>query len=295
MIFSLISVAFITLLERKILGYIQIRLGPNKVGTIGILQPIADAVKLYSKEIRWPIQSNSIPFFVSPCLRLTIALVICLNLPYIKAWINIKLGLLIFLAILGLGVYPIFISGWSSNSNYSLIGRIRALAQTISYEVSLVFILLGTLFLTSSLRFYSIIIEQKYIIFFIFLIPFYLWIFSRVAELNRTPFDFAEGERELVSGFNTEYRRRRFAIIFIAEYLIIILFSYFSRIIFLKRNIDIISIPKIITLIFFYIWIRATLPRYRYDKLINLSWKFILPTATLNLFASIAISLLFKY
>lgn len=216
-------------------------------------------------------------------------------MPYIKPLINIKLALLIFLSILGLGVYPILIRGWSSNSNYSLIGRIRALAQTISYEVSLVFILLRIIFITASLSFYSLVYTQKIFIFYIFLTPFILWIFSSVAELNRTPFDFAEGERELVSGFNTEYRRRRFAIIFIAEYLIILLFSILTRIFFFKRNIRIFRIIKFITLIFFYVWIRATLPRYRYDKLINLSWKFILPTATFNLFLSIILTIYSKY
>lgn len=200
-----------------------------------------------------------------------------------------------FLSILGLGVYPILIRGWSSNSNYSLIGSIRALAQTISYEVSLVFILLRNLLLTSSLRFYSIVKTQKIFIFFIFLIPFFIWIFSSIAELNRTPFDFAEGERELVSGFNTEYRRRRFAIIFIAEYLIIIIFSLITRIMFFNRNNNIFSLFKIIIIIFFYIWIRATLPRYRYDKLINISWKIILPSATFNLFFVIFLTVYSKY
>lgn len=212
-----------------------------------------------------------------------------------KPLINIKLAILIFLSVLGLGVYPILIRGWASNSNYSLIGGIRALAQTISYEVSLVFILLRILLITSSLSFYSILITQKIFFFFITLIPFLLWIFSSVAELNRTPFDFAEGERELVSGFNTEYRRRRFAIIFIAEYLIILLFRIYTRVFFLKRRNNISRIIKFIILIFFFIWIRATLPRYRYDKLINLSWKFILPTATFNLFISIFLTVYSKY
>lgn len=295
MIFSLIRVAFITLLERKILGYIQVRLGPNKVGPRGIIQPLSDAIKLYSKEINWPIQSNSIPFFISPCISLSLALIINLTIPYLKPLIDIKLALLIFLSILGLGVYPILIRGWSSNSNYSLIGRIRALAQTISYEVSLVFIILRLIFMTSSLSFYSIFLTQKTFIFFIILVPFLLWIFSSVAELNRTPFDFAEGERELVSGFNTEYRRRGFAIIFIAEYIIILLFRAITRIFFLNRNIKLVRIIKIIIFLFFYIWIRATLPRYRYDKLINTSWKIILPLATFNLFISILLRVYSKY
>uniref|UniRef100_UPI0030DF6344 NADH dehydrogenase subunit 1 n=1 Tax=Thrips brunneus TaxID=3118777 RepID=UPI0030DF6344 len=295
LIFSLVSVAFITLLERKILGYMQIRMGPNKVGPTGIMQPFSDAIKLYSKEMNWPIQSNSIPFFISPCLSLSMALMMTLIMPYLKPLINLKLALLMFLSILGLGVYPILISGWSSNSNYSLIGSIRALAQTISYEVSLVFILLSMMFLTSSLSFYSIFFTQKLFMFFMFFIPFMLWMFSSVAELNRTPFDFAEGESELVSGFNTEYSSSSFAIIFMAEYLMILLFSMLTSIFFFNSNTNIFSLLKLMTLMYFYIWIRATLPRYRYDKLMNLSWKFILPTATFNLFISIFLTIYSKY
>uniref|UniRef100_UPI0030E192FD NADH dehydrogenase subunit 1 n=1 Tax=Thrips brevicornis TaxID=3047594 RepID=UPI0030E192FD len=295
LIFSLVSVAFITLLERKILGYMQIRMGPNKVGPMGIIQPLSDAIKLYTKEINWPIQSNSIPFFLSPCLSLSLSLVLTLLMPYLKPLINMKLALLMFLSILGLGVYPILISGWSSNSNYSLIGSMRALAQTISYEVSLVFILLSMMFMTSSLSFYSLIYTQKLFLFYMFLVPFALWVFSSVAELNRTPFDFAEGESELVSGFNTEYSSSSFAIIFMAEYLMILLFSILTSILFFKSNISITSMIKFMMLMFFYIWIRATLPRYRYDKLMNLSWKFILPTATFNLFISIMLLIYSKY
>ncbi|YP_009517126.1 NADH dehydrogenase subunit 1 (mitochondrion) [Thrips palmi] len=294
LIFSLVSVAFITLLERKILGYMQIRMGPNKVGMSGILQPFSDAIKLYSKEMNWPFQSNSIPFFISPCLSLSISLIMTLLMPYLKPLINMKLALLMFLSILGLGVYPILISGWSSNSNYSLIGSMRALAQTISYEVSLVFIILSTMFLSSSLSFYSVITTQKLFMFFFFLIPFYLWMFSSVAELNRTPFDFAEGESELVSGFNTEYSSSSFAIIFMAEYLMILLFSMYTSVFFFNSNCNILSMPKFMMLMMFYIWIRATLPRYRYDKLMNISWKFILPVATFNLFISIFLTIYSK-
>nr|UKT59935.1 NADH dehydrogenase subunit 1 [Thrips palmi] len=294
LIFSLVSVAFITLLERKILGYMQIRMGPNKVGMSGILQPFSDAIKLYSKEMNWPFQSNSMPFFISPCLSLSISLIMTLLMPYLKPLINMKLALLMFLSILGLGVYPILISGWSSNSNYSLIGSMRALAQTISYEVSLVFIILSTMFLSSSLSFYSVITTQKLFMFFFFLIPFYLWMFSSVAELNRTPFDFAEGESELVSGFNTEYSSSSFAIIFMAEYLMILLFSMYTSVFFFNSNCNILSMPKFMMLMMFYIWIRATLPRYRYDKLMNISWKFILPVATFNLFISIFLTIYSK-
>lgn len=204
---------------------------------------------------------------------------------------------LIFLSILGLGVYPILIRGWSSNSNYSLIGRIRALAQTISYEVSLVFILLRSLFICSSIRFYWLNSIQKIFFFALYFIPLLIWIFSIIAELNRTPFDFAEGERELVSGFNTEYRRRRFAIIFIAEYLIILTFRILTTVFFLggKDNYPFFLLVKIIIIIHFIIWIRATLPRFRYDKLIDFSWKVILPFSTFHLFISIFLTITSKY
>lgn len=237
--------------------------------------------------------SNTLPFYLSPCVRLTLALFIWICIPYYKRILTFKIGILIFLAILGIGVYPILIAGWSSNSNYSLIGGIRSLAQTISYEVSLVFIMIRNLFICSSLNIYSIIFTQKFVWFAIFQISLFLWLISILAELNRTPFDFAEGERELVSGFNTEYRRGRFAIIFIAEYIIIIFFRAFTSILFFGTPIySPILIITTILIIFFFIWTRATLPRYRYDKLIYLSWKIILPLSIINIFFSIFISLI---
>uniref|UniRef100_UPI0030E1932A NADH dehydrogenase subunit 1 n=1 Tax=Ctenothrips transeolineae TaxID=3045420 RepID=UPI0030E1932A len=294
MIFTLVAVAFITLLERKILGYMQIRLGPNKVGFLGILQPLSDAIKLYSKELNWPKLSNLNTFLISPCLSLSLALMIWICLPFLKPFINLKLGMLMFLSILGLGVYPILSAGWSSNSNYSLLGSMRALAQTISYEVSLVFIIMSNMFLISSMSFFQMFKMQKFFLNLMFLINFMLWTISVVAELNRTPFDFAEGESELVSGFNTEYSSGMFAIIFMAEYMMILFFSFFTSMMFLKSNTSIFSMMMSMTLMFLFIWIRATLPRYRYDKLMNLSWKFILPISTMNLFLTIMMLILFK-
>lgn len=190
-----------------------------------------------------------------------------------------------FFAILGLGVYPIIFAGWSSNSNFSLIGGIRALAQTISYEVSLIFIILRNIIINNSTNLFKLLETQKIFIYLIFRFNFILWLISCTAELNRTPFDFAEGERELVSGFNTEYRRGTFAIIFIAEYIIIIFFRSFTCYIFIgfkPRHLKFLTCLSLI--IFFFIWIRATLPRYRYDKLINFRWKIILPMSIFNLF-----------
>ena len=289
------AVAFITLLERKILGYCQVRIGPNKARIEGISQPLSDAIKLYTKEVIKPFSSTFIIFFFSPAIRLILSLLIWSSLPVLKSIITLKFGLLIFFSILGLGVYPIIIAGWSSNSNFSLIGGIRALAQTISYEVSLIFIIMRNVILRNSANLYNIIEIQKIFIFTLFVFNFLLWLISCTAELNRTPFDFAEGERELVSGFNTEYRRGIFAIIFIAEYIMIIFFRSLTSYIFLG------DFPKtlksflfLILIIFFFIWIRATLPRYRYDKLINFRWKIVLPVSTFNLFFFFRLNLLSK-
>lgn len=291
----LVAVAFITLLERKILGYIQIRLGPNKARIIGISQPLSDALKLYSKEIVKPFNSNFTSYFFSPSVRLILSLIIWFSLPIFKPILLIKIGLLIFFSILGLGVYPILIAGWSSNSNFSLIGGIRALAQTISYEVSLIFIILRNIILNNSINFFKLIEVQKIFVYIFFIFNFLLWIISCTAELNRTPFDFAEGESELVSGFNTEYRRGTFAIIFIAEYIIILFFRRFSTIIFFGFYISELKyFITVILFIFFFVWMRATLPRYRYDLLINFSWKIVLPSSTLNLFFFIFLNLTSK-
>lgn len=206
-------------------------------------------------------------------------------IPYIKPITNLKFRIIIFLSILGLGVYPILTSGWASNSRYSLLGGMRAIAQTISYEVSLVFIILRISILAASIKFTEINKIQKVFIYLFFFIITKIWIISVLAELNRTPFDFAEGERELVSGFNTEFRRRPFALIFIAEYSMILFFRTISTVLLFGFNIKRILFFFILTLLlFFFIWSRATLPRYRYDKLINLCWKVILPSSTINLF-----------
>lgn len=204
--------------------------------------------------------------------------------------------LILFLSILGLGVYPILIRGWSSNSNYSLIGSIRALAQTISYEVSLIFIIMSITFISCSINFYNILSIQKYFIFIFFQINMIIWLISILAETNRTPFDFAEGERELVSGFNTEFSSSPFAIIFIAEYIIILFFSIITSIIFIGISIfsPLIMVNSII-IIFFFIWTRATLPRYRYDKLMLLCWKRILPISLIILIPSIFFSVTIIY
>lgn len=281
----LVRVAFLTLIERKVLGYIQIRKGPNKVGYLGILQPFSDAIKLFSKEQIFPYISNFLIFLISPTLRLILALLLWIRIPFFSYLISFNFSVLFFFSISSIGVYTIIISGWASNSVYSLLGRLRSVAQTISYEVRIFLILLSFLSLILSLNLIDFIIYQKFTWFFLINFPLSLmWLISRLAETNRTPFDFAEGESELVSGFNIEYRGVGFAFIFIAEYSNILYIRILRVLIFLGGNFcSFRFFIKLVILSFVWIWIRGTIPRYRYDKLIFLSWKVYLPVA-LNFF-----------
>jgi len=278
-LFLIIGVAFLTLLERKVLGYIQIRKGPNKVGILGIPQPFCDAIKLFTKEQVYPIMSNYLIYYFSPVFSLFLALLIWICVPYFINIYSYNLGLLFFLCCTSLGVYTVIIAGWSSNSNYALLGGLRAVAQTISYEVSLSLILLRFIFLIN--RFNIIIFNyyQQYFWFFMISFPLILvWLASSLAETNRTPFDFAEGESELVSGFNVEYRRGGFALIFLAEYAQILFIRILFSLIFLGGDIlNFIFFFKLTFISFLFIWVRGTLPRFRYDKLIFLAWKSFLP------------------
>lgn len=275
----LVRVAFLTLLERKVLGYIQIRKGPNKVGLIGIPQPFCDAIKLFTKEQTYPLISNYISYYFSPIFSLFLSLLIWICIPLLIKLYRFNLGLLFFLSCTSLGVYTLIIAGWSSNSNYALLGGLRGVAQTISYEVRLALILLSFVFLIGSYNIIYFYYYQNYIWFLIILFPLALvWFASCLAETNRTPFDFAEGESELVSGFNVEYRRGGFALIFLAEYSRILFIRILFRIIFLGGNIFELSFYIKLTFIsFLFIWVRGTLPRFRYDKLIYLAWKCFLP------------------
>lgn len=275
----LVGVAFLTLLERKVLGYIQIRKGPNKVGYWGIPQPFADAIKLFTKEQTYPVISNFLPYYISPIFRLFLALVIWLIFPLYIGLYRFNLGLLFFLACTRLGVYTVIVAGWASNSNYALLGGLRAVAQTISYEVSLALILLSFVFLIESYCLIEFEFHQSYIWLLFLTFPLALgWFASCLAETNRTPFDFAEGESELVSGFNVEYRRGGFALIFIAEYASILFIRILFTVIFLGRGVvRIIFYLKCTLIAFGFIWVRGTLPRFRYDKLIYLAWKSFLP------------------
>nr|AII02521.1 NADH dehydrogenase subunit 1 [Acronicta psi] len=275
----LVGVAFLTLFERKILGYIQFRKGPNKVGFNGIMQPFSDAVKLFTKEQTYPNFSNYICYYFSPVISFILSLMIWLLIPYYFNLVSFNLGVLFFLSITSMGVYTVMIAGWSSNSNYALLGGLRAVAQTISYEVSLALILMSSIILIMDFNLLKFFLYQNIIWFIFMMLPLsFCWMSSSLAETNRTPFDFAEGESELVSGFNIEYSSGGFALIFLAEYSSILFMSLLFVLLYLGGfNLSILFYLKLSLISFLFIWVRGTLPRYRYDKLMYLAWKSYLP------------------
>nr|AQP29400.1 NADH dehydrogenase subunit 1 [Nasutitermes sp. C TB-2017]AQP29885.1 NADH dehydrogenase subunit 1 [Nasutitermes sp. B TB-2017] len=292
MVFVMVGVAFLTLLERSVLGYVHIRKGPNSVGFVGILQPFSDAISLFSSEQYFPIVSNYLIYYFSPIFGFFLSLLVWLLVPYLSGFISFDLGLLFFLACTSLGVYTVMIAGWSSNSSYSLLGGLRALAQTISYEVSLAFILLSFVILVCSYNLAYFYFFQVYLWLVFLSLPLsFIWFISCLAETNRTPFDFAEGESELVSGFNVEYGSGGFALIFLAEYASILFMSLLFCILFLGS--DLYSFFFYISLAFIsflFIWVRGTVPRFRYDKLMYLAWKSFLPLSLNYLLFFIGVS-----
>nr|YP_009509616.1 NADH dehydrogenase subunit 1 [Epixanthus frontalis]AUN45033.1 NADH dehydrogenase subunit 1 [Epixanthus frontalis] len=277
----LVSVAFVTLFERKVLGYIQIRKGPNKVGYMGILQPFSDAIKLFTKEQTIPMMSNFMAYYLSPVFSLFISLVVWAVLPYEIGLISFNMSVLFFFCCLSLGVYSTMVAGWASNCKYSLLGSLRAVAQTISYEVSLALILLSFIILVGGFSLELFAKYQSNLWFMVISVPLSLiWFGSCLAETNRTPFDFAEGESELVSGFNTEYSSGGFALIFMAEYASILFMSVLFVIIFLGSGPCGVGFYfKAMLIAFTFVWVRGTLPRLRYDKLMYLAWKSFLPVS----------------
>nr|AFI23564.1 NADH dehydrogenase subunit 1 [Stephanitis mendica] len=281
----LISIAYLTLLERKILSYMQLRKGPNKVGFMGLLQPFSDGIKLFFKEQVNLIFFNYFIYMLSPIFMFMVSLLIWSIYPFLWNLLNFNYGFLFFLCCSSLSIYGLLLCGWSSNSNYSLLGSLRAVAQIISYEVSLVMIIICLMIFSFSFNLLNLMNYQYYIWFVFFSFPlFFCWLSTCLAEVNRSPFDFAEGESELVSGFNIEYGGGGFALIFLAEYGNIILMSFMTSLFFLGCDIySFIFYMKSIFISFWFIWVRSTLPRFRYDKLMYLTWKVFLPLS-LNYF-----------
>nr|YP_009685881.1 NADH dehydrogenase subunit 1 [Aphyosemion cyanostictum]QDV92514.1 NADH dehydrogenase subunit 1 [Aphyosemion cyanostictum] len=285
-IFILLAVALLTLLERKVLSYMQLRKGPNIVGPYGLLQPVADGVKLFLKEPIWPSTSSPFLFLVMPVIALTLALTMWLPIPFPFPLADLNLSILFILAFSSLTVYSILGSGWASNSKYALIGALRAVAQTISYEVSLGLILLNVIIFAGgfTLQIFTTAQESIWLIFPTWPLAA-MWYISTLAETNRTPFDLTEGESELVSGFNVEYAGGPFALFFLAEYANIILMNTLSAILFLGTSIHLqnsdfttmVLMIKATLLTILFLWVRASYPRFRYDQLMHLIWKNFLP------------------
>nr|AII02263.1 NADH dehydrogenase subunit 1 [Rhodoneura mellea] len=275
----LIGVAFMTLLERKVLGYIQIRKGPNKLGLMGILQPFSDAVKLFTKEQIYPKNSNYLVYYFSPIISFILSLMIWIIIPYIFNMVSFNLGMMFFFCVTSMGVYTVMVAGWSSNSNYALLGGLRSVAQTISYEVSLILLIMSSILLIMDFNLMKFSMYQQMIWFIMVMFPLGLcWFSSSLAETNRTPFDFAEGESELVSGFNVEYSSGGFALIFLAEYSSILFMSLLFIMVFMGGyDLNFFFYMKLSLIAYLFIWVRGTLPRYRYDKLMYLAWKNYLP------------------
>nr|QTG40223.1 NADH dehydrogenase subunit 1 [Careproctus rastrinus] len=282
----LLAVAFLTLIERKLLGYMQLRKGPNLVGPYGLLQPFADGLKLFIKEPIRPLSSAPMMFILTPIIALTLALTIWAPLPLPYPIIDLNLGILFILTLSSLAVYSILGSGWASNSKYALMGALRAVAQTISYEVSLGLILLSIIIFTGGYTLQTFNTAQESIWLILPTWPLAsMWFISTLAETNRAPFDLTEGESELVSGFNVEYAGGQFALFFLAEYSNILLMNTLSTILFLGAS-HIPTFPELTTLnlmtkavllSLLFLWIRASYPRLRYDQLMHLLWKNFLP------------------
>ena len=275
----LVNVALLTLIERKILGLRQIRIGPNKVGSWGLLQPAADAIKLFTNSLSILGPINKLVYFGSPALRLLLTLLFLTLISPSVGGRHFCYRIVFFMILLRLNIYPLIGAGWGSGSKYARLGGLRGIAQTISYEIRLAFICISLFSLWRRRRIRIKVFPTSSGGVFLLSVPvFFLWVITCIAELNRTPFDFAEGESELVSGFNVEYGSVKFAIIFIAEYGIIYFFSVLSIYLFspLKLRSSRLIILGVIA-IGRVIWVRTTLPRFRYDLLINLTWKKVLP------------------
>jgi len=275
----LVNVAFITLLERKILGYSQLRKGPNKVGLSGLVQPFNDAIKLFTKESTTPLTGRPKFFIAGPSLAIRLSLLVWVVTPLSGALAGLSLRIILIYTVLSFNIYPLMAAGWASNSNYATIGALRGVAQTISYEVRFALTILILLVNCARMRLQGLILANVYWIKLFFLLPVAaFWLIACLAETNRTPFDFAEGESELVSGFNVEYGRVGFALIFMAEYAsIYFISSLFVYVFITETPTSLLFFIRSTALVFFWVWVRTTLPRYRYDMLIRLAWVTLLP------------------
>nr|AHA52535.1 NADH dehydrogenase subunit 1 [Homolobus sp. QL-2013] len=291
-IMILITVAFFTLFERKIMALFHYRKGPNKISLVGMFQPFSDALKLFFKEFFFSKKSNFFYYIISPMLMLLLSMSLWLIYPFTNNLILFKLNSLYIISMISMGVYGLMISGWSSNSSFSMIGSIRSIAQSISYEIIFSITMLIMLMMINSFNLNLLMMFNKnYFNKFLFFIPIIFILISMLAEINRTPFDLSEGESELVSGFNVEYSSGKFILIFLAEYSSI-LFMMFLLSIFILYKFNLFFFLFIILLIYLITWIRMTYPRIRYDKLMFLCWFFILPFSLINFLMYI---IMYKY
>ena len=314
-----ICVAYLTLAERKVIGYMQCRIGPNRVGIAGLLQPFADVLKLLCKEIIIPTKSNPFLFILAPLLTITSALAAWAVIPFSPKLVlaNVNAGLLYIFAMSSLGVYGILIAGWATNSKYAMFGALRAAAQTVSYEIAMGFALVGVLITAGTMNLSQIVEHQSGNIFHWYWLPllplFVVYWISVVAETNRHPFDMAEGESEIVAGFHVEYSGPGFALFFLAEYANMIMVSVIASLMFLGGWLSPFQgipglgtlfswVPGIVWLVFktlfflfLFIWLRATFPRYRYDQVMRLGWKVLIPvTLVWIILVSLAVALHIK-
>ena len=289
----LVSVAYLTLAERKVMAAMQMRQGPNRVGAFGLLQPFADALKMLMKETIVPTGASRLLFLMAPLLTMTLAMIAWAVIPVNDGWAiaNINVGVLYLFAISSLGVYGIIIAGWASNSKYAFLGAMRSAAQMVSYEVSMGFVMVTVLLCAGSLNLTDIVRAQEHVFFAVPLFPMFIVFFiSTLAETNRAPFDLPEGESEIVGGFHVEYGAMTFGLFFLGEYANMILMSAMTTILFLGGWLSPIPfapftwvpgpvwfIAKICLVLFMFVWVRATFPRFRYDQLMRLGWKVFLP------------------
>ncbi|TXI43853.1 NADH-quinone oxidoreductase subunit NuoH [Methylophilus sp.] len=288
----MIGVAYLTLAERKVIGFMQVRIGPNRVGYFGLLQPLADGLKLLFKEIILPTASNKALFFIGPVLAIAPAFAAWAVIPFDATLVlaNVDAGLLYILAMTSVAVYGVIIAGWASNSKYAFLGALRSAAQIVSYEIAMGFTLVGVLMCANSLNLGTIVMGQEggfWHWYFLPLFPlFVVYFISAVAETNRAPFDVAEGESEIVAGFHVEYSGMAFAVFFLAEYANMMLVSMLAALMFLGGWLSPVPflpdsilwlLAKVAFLLFLFLWFRATFPRYRYDQIMRLGWKVFIP------------------